>query len=407
MMRRFFVIFVVLSLMVGLLTGCGSDQDPVYVQSVASIMGYDAFGETSVTAGLVVAQNEVKIAKDPNRTVAECKVEAGQQVKAGDVLFVYDTDQMKLAIDKAKLEIEQLKNNVTDMGKQIEELEKERLYAAESDKLGYTVQIQALEADRKETQYNITVKERELEDLEGEDISGEVCAEIDGTVQSINGDGEYDSYTGQQLPYMVLVESGAYRVKGKVNELNRSEFFVGQPVILRSRVNEKQTWTGVIATIDENPEEDSGNNYYYYIGSNDEMTSSSNYPFYVDLDSVEGLLLGQHLYIELDNGQTEQRQGLRLDASFVVEENGKYYVWAANKSDKLEKRQVTVGTFDEMLYQYEILSGLKETDRIAVPAAGLEEGTPVTDTYQAPEDAGGAVTESVEITSGVVVEEVG
>lgn len=386
MKTRIPAVLLVLLLTLMLLAGCGSDLPPVYVQSVSAIMGYGNLGESSVTAGLVVARNEVKITKDDSRTVSERLVEVGQTVQAGEVLFVYDTDQMKLTIDKAKLEIEQLKNKVTDFGKQIEELEKERLYAAESDKLAYTIQIQALEADRKETEYNITVRERELQALEGEDVSGEVQAPVDGTIKSINENGEYDSYTGMPLPYMTIVESGAYRVKGKVNELNRADFYVGQEVLLRSRVDASQTWTGVITTMDESPEEDNNNNYYYYDGGSDEMTSSSSYPFYIDLDSMDGLILGQHLYIEPRESQTEEEQTLWLDASYILEENGHYYVWAADRHDELEKREISVGQFDEMFYRYEILAGLTLDDRIAFPDESVQAGAPVTDTYQSEEE---------------------
>lgn len=386
MKTRIPAFLLVLLLTLTLLAGCGSDLPPVYVQSVSAIMGYGNLGESSVTAGLVVARNEVKITKDDSRTVSERLVEVGQTVQAGEVLFVYDTDQMKLTIDKAKLEIEQLKNKVTDFGKQIEELEKERLYAAESDKLAYTIQIQALEADRKETEYNITVRERELQALEGEDVSGEVQAPVDGTIKSINENGEYDSYTGMPLPYMTIVESGAYRVKGKVNELNRADFYVGQEVLLRSRVDASQTWTGVITTMDESPEEDDNNNYYYYDGGSDEMTSSSSYPFYIDLDSMDGLILGQHLYIEPRESQTEEEQTLWLDASYILEEDGHYYVWAADRHDELEKREISVGQFDEMFYRYEILAGLTLDDRIAFPDESVQAGAPVTDTYQSEEE---------------------
>lgn len=37
--------------------------------------------------------------------------------------------------------------------------------------------------------------------------------------------------------------------------------------------------------------------------SSDEQTTSTSYPFYVELDSSDGLMLGQHVYIERDTGQ--------------------------------------------------------------------------------------------------------
>ena len=379
-------IALALLLVLGLLAGCGSDASAVYVQSVSDITGYGALGEYTTCAGVVVAGNEVKIEKDANRKIVEVKVEVGQSVKEGDVLFVYDTDEIKLSLDKAKLEIEQLKNSLTDYDNQIAQLQKEKANAGSSEQLGYTVQIQALQADKREAEYNITVKERELETLKNTDISGEVKATISGEVQSINENGGTDNTTGQPLPYMTLVESGAYRVKGKINELNRDQFSIGQKVTLRSRVDATQTWTGVIASVDASPEENSNNNSYMYDGgSSDEYTSSSSYPFYIKLDNSDNLVLGQHVYIEPEQSDDSTGGGFWLDASYVVEnEDGTCYVWAASSRDKLEKRSITVSEKDEMFYRYLVTDGLTLDDRIAIPDDTLTEGLPVTDEMPEP-----------------------
>ena len=386
MKKRIIATALTLLLALTLFAGCGSSQPAVYVQSVRDIMGYGSMGEFNLCAGVVVARNEVKIERDENRKIAELKVEPGQDVAEGDVLFSYDMEEMQLTIDKAVLEIEQDKNSVTDLQTQIADLEKEKANAPESEQLSYTVRIQTLQTNQKETEYNITVKERELESLKAMAGSGEVTSPITGRVKAINENGGYDDMTGMPLPYITLIEAGAYRVKGKVNELNRSDFFVGQSVVVRSRSDASMLWTGVIAEIDNSPEDTNNSMGYYYYGYSDEMTSSSSYPFYVDLDSMDGLLLGQHVYIEPDGGQTEETTGLKLDASYVMgsEEEG-YFVWAANGKDRIEKRSVTVGGFDEFLYQYEILDGLTAEDRIAFPDDSVQEGAPVTDTPTAQE----------------------
>lgn len=380
MKKRFSAIALILLLTLTLLAGCGNDLPAVYVQSVQDIMGYGAMGEFNLCAGVVVARNEVKIERDENRKIAELKVEPGQDVSEGDVLFSYDMDEMQLTIDKAVLEIEQLKNSVTDLDTQIADLEKEKSYASESDQLSYTVRIQTLQTNKKETEYNITVKERELETLKTTVGNGEVTSPITGRVKAINENGGYDDYTGMPLPYITLIEAGAYRVKGKVNELNRSDFFVGQSVVVRSRSDANLFWTGVIAEIDSSPEENNNNGGMYYYGYSDEMTTSSSYPFYVDLDYMDDLLLGQHVYIEPEGGQTEAPTGLMLDASYVFgsEEEG-FFVWAANGKDEIEKHRVTVGELDEFMYQYEILDGLSAEDRIAFPDDTVQEGAPVTE----------------------------
>lgn len=382
MKKRLFAGALSLALLLGTLSGCGNKLPAVYVQPVSQIMGYGTMGGSNNCAGVVVAQDEVKVERDENRRITELKVEVGQSVTKGEVLFTYDTDEIQLTIDKAKLEIEQMKNTVKDYTEQITQLEKEKKSAPESEKLSYTVHIQSLEADKKETEYNINVKERELKDLQSNASSGAVTAPIDGKIKAINENGGYDDMTGQPLPYITLIQNGAYRVKGKVNELNLSEFQVGQAVTIRSRADETMTWTGTIAEIDTAPETDNnGGMYVYGYGTSDEMTSTSSYPFYVDLDSVEGLLLGQHVFVEPGIEEPTASEGISLYADYVLgsEEEG-YYVWAANADNEIEKRTVTVGSFDEMLYCYVITDGLNAEDRIAFPDDSIQEGAPVTDT---------------------------
>ena len=115
----------------------------------------------------------------------------------------------------------------------------------------------------------------------------------------------------------------------------------------------------------ENPAQGTNNDYYY--SSSDEMTSSSKYPFYVELDSSEGLILGQHLYLELETEEGEQTSGLRLASAFLCfDEEGSTYVWAETKG-KLERRLVVLGDYNDMNDTYEILEGLTLEDYIAFP----------------------------------------
>ena len=106
------------------------------------------------------------------------------------------------------------------------------------------------------------------------------------------------------------------------------------------------------------------------------MTQSNSYPFYVELDSSEGLMLGQHVYIEADYGQKTERAGLWLDEYLIAGLDDEPYVWADNGKGKLEKRKIVLGQYDENLFQYEIADGLTEEDMITFPEEGLEEGMP-------------------------------
>ena len=92
-------------------------------------------------------------------------------------------------------------------------------------------------------------------------------------------------------------------------------------------------------------------------------------------------MLGQHVYIEMDEGQEDLPDGMWLDEYyFITDEDGAVtpYVWAADSNDKLEIREVTFGSYDEDLMKYEVVDGLTEDDYIAFPEGDLAEGMPVT-----------------------------
>ncbi len=102
--------------------------------------------------------------------------------------------------------------------------------------------------------------------------------------------------------------------------------------------------------------------------------SATKYPFYIELDSTEGLILGQHIYIEMDMGQTEAQEGIWLYEGYIVMDESGSYVWADNGKQKLEKRTVELGEYNMDMGTYQILSGLSEEDYIAYPMAAFYEG---------------------------------
>lgn len=385
MKKRILAWALVMLLSVGLLAGCGGENlPPVYVQTVADLMGYGASGAFNSCAGVVMAQEEVHIERDTSREIAQLRVEEGQYVEQGAVLFVYDMGNVELDIDRMLLEIEQLNNSITDMTNQIKQLEDEKKKANEKDRLAYTLQIQSLQTDVKEAQYNVSIKKRDVQNLQNNTETGEVRSPISGEIKALNKNGGYDNFTGQPLPFITLVRNDAFRVKGMVNELNRNEFYVGQNVIIRSRVDATKFWAGVISVMETQPSEE--DNYFY--GYVDEMSSSSSYPFYVEPLNSDGMLLGQHVFIEPDHGQGMMGDGIYLDASYVcgTAETG-FYVWAANYSNKIEKRYLELGELDEGLNAYEVLSGLSLSDSLAFPGDNPQAGAPVIRTERPAEQA--------------------
>lgn len=365
---------MLVAVMAAALCACDGGGDAVYAQSLRSLNDMGPVGVADRFAGMAVSGQTKEIKKDPSLTVEEIKVEEGQLVKAGDVLFTYNNESANLNVEEAKLEIETLKNKITTLNSQISELTKERNSAASSDKLAYTLEIQGLQADVKETQYTLGVKEKELKALEKTAGDTQVKSEIDGRVTEINETGETRD-DGSEKPFITIVEVGNLRVKGTINEMNRGALNEGDPVTIRSRTDETQTWQGVIQTIDwENAEKDDRSDYYFYGGGGDEMTTSSKYPFYITVENPEGLIVGQHVYIEPGETVSNWTDRLMIPAYFVCDADSAPWVWAVNGHDRLEKREITLGDYDELTEQYAVLTGLTLDDYVAFPDETLQPG---------------------------------
>ena len=375
-MKKLLAILLGASLLLGVLTGCGGNaEDAVTVQKVSDITSQGAVGLVNRYAGLVVS-GETATVKKGDKKVLETYVQEGDFVTEGDVLFCYDNEAMELQLSKLLLELEGYENTISNAEEDIPNLERQRDAAPAAQQLTYSLQIQELQANVREATYNKGLKEREIENLQEALEDTDVRAPISGRVMSVKDSDDTSGYgdTGSSDAYITIMDMTTYQVKGTINELNVGTLSEGMNVLVRSRLDESVTWSGVLESIDWETKVQDNNNRYYYGGATDEMTSSSKYPFYVKLNDVTGLILGQHVYIEPDYGQQEVREGLWLPEYYIVDADSSPYVWAANGRDRLEKRSVSLGDYDAERGEYQILSGLKESDYIAFPMDGLSAG---------------------------------
>ena len=279
-------------------------------------------------------------------------------------------------------------------------LEKEKKQATQDNQLSYTIEIETNKMNLKKNEYSQKSKQAEIDKLQSATGNTEVRSSIDGVIQKIDtskltsddnssvddsaddSDMSYssDSSSGGNA-FITILSTGAYRIKGTVNEMNVQNIIEGDPVIIRSRVDSSQTWKGTMGTIDRESatSSNSSSSFGMMDSSGDSQTSTSTYPFYVNLDSSDGLMLGQHVYIEMDEGQDTQKTGVWISEAYIVDaDTDSPYVWAADKDDKLEKRSVILGQYDEELGEYEIADGLTKDDSIAFPSDVLEEGMATT-----------------------------
>lgn len=344
------------------LSGCGEKTyvPVVRVDSLTSAaLAADQF------SGVVVSDNSVAVACEAGKTVAELLVKEGEKVTEGQKLFSYDSDELELSLDKQELDLDRLEAEIKEIKEQITEVEKELKSAKDDTKTQLNIQLRQLETELTQATYDQEDLETEIAYTKKMLKNIDIKSPIEGTVRSINLDNPDE--------YIVIQQSGAYRIKGLLNEMNMGlGLMAGSYVEIVSRLDPNQIWTGVVDMVDyENAEQNSYDSMYYYSSS---MSSSSSYPFYVSLDSTEGLLLGQHVYIRLAVERPDP-EAVYIPENYLMDllysnETGATTasVWAVGEDGKLEKRTITLGQFDMNTGSYQVLEGLEFFDYIADPS---------------------------------------
>lgn len=353
------------------MAGCGKVEGEASVQSVSMICGLGSVGLADRFAGIVSPLGETKIKKDDSMAVSDIRVKVGDTVKEGDVLFTYDLSEARSNLEMAQLELEQLNATLEDQKAEVERIQKlmDETYD-DATKRQYSLDLRTAKVSVLTTQGNIATKKKDIEKLKTSTKNAAVTSPVNGEVQSINADGGTDN-NGNALPFMTVVETSGFRVKGYVNENNASVLTQGTAVVIRSRVSD-QTWKGSIDSIDWNNAQQTRSDY----GDSD-TAMSSKYPFYVKLEGKgDGLLMGQHVYIEPDYGQEDETDAnaINLPSYFINDADGNPWVWAKSSKDKLEKRNLKLGEYNGETDTYPVLDGLTAEDYIAFPDDSLKAG---------------------------------
>lgn len=100
----------------------GSGKDPVGVYSFLNIGMTEYWGDSQESYGPVTTDRIQTIFLTSTQTVTGVKVQEGQAVKKGDVLFTYDTSLTDLQLERKRLEGEKYKVQLEDAQKELEKI---------------------------------------------------------------------------------------------------------------------------------------------------------------------------------------------------------------------------------------------------------------------------------------------
>ena len=357
-----------------LMTGCGA-KTQVNVEQASMLT--TAVTSSDKFAGVVVSENVIEIDRDTEKQIQELYVSAGDVVRVNEKLFEYDTDTLSLTVDKQQLEMDKLTQQIKDLTTQKTNLEKQiKKEKDKNTKATLELTLRTVNADL--TQANYDKKTLQAEINYNKDVlkNAVVRSPIKGTVRTIDESGS---------PYITIQQAGAFQVKGTLNELSlNAGIMEGVGVTILSRTDPTAYWTGTVTLVDYNSAsgEEQDNMFGGYV---DPMATSTSYPFYITLDSTEGLLLGQHVYIQISAGAIGDEL-LRIPENYILDVTMDEETWLTTGSVwgvdmetmTLVKLPVTLGEYDPTYGTYVILDGITPESFLADPAEpGVKEGAAV------------------------------
>ncbi|MBO4863437.1 MAG: efflux RND transporter periplasmic adaptor subunit [Eubacterium sp.] len=379
----------------------GFDKNLVYVESVRAINGLP-IGNSSRFMGIVESQESKAVGRDSNKSIKEVYVKVGDVVKKGDKLFSYDTTSMEMSLEQLAIDRTGIVNSIDSLNTTLKDLTAQRDKAKKEDeKARVTNEINTTNTSIKEKEYELSKKDLEIKNM-NESIEKAIvtcpmngiiktCGSADSTT-SVDSDLDSDDFGDDDLDvgfdtqdesedsnaFITIIAEGDYRIRGIADEMNVKLFTTGTNVVLRSRTDETVTWKGKITKVDMEPRQNN-NSYDYYDNYGE---SASNYNFYVSPQNTDDMMLGQHLFIELDYGQGEAVSGIQLPSYYIFEEEESNYVWKRGEDGNIVKALVTLGEHNEEADTYEIKEGLTLDDYVAFPEETIKEGDPTTTNYE-------------------------
>jgi len=207
----------------------------------------------------------------------------------------------------------------------------------------------------KQADYEYRLADVEYRQMQLEMDNGVVYAEIDGTIVSVAEDQQMAMENG--APLVKLSNNGGYMVQGSLSELELGTVSVGQTVKVTSWENYGE-YEAEIAEISTIPTTQNG----WTNGNN----NVSYYPFTVYIDGSANLKEYEYVSVTYNSKGEQQSDSLYIERAFVLDENGRSYIFVQNEEGKVEKRAVETG---EILWgsYVRIVSGLTVDDRIAFP----------------------------------------
>ncbi|NEX80999.1 efflux RND transporter periplasmic adaptor subunit [Aeromonas rivipollensis] len=351
----------------------GKTPDPVLTATVTR----QDVEQTVLASGVLQAIEQVDVGAQVSGQVTYLAVEAGQQVKQGDLLAEIDpliaqnnlkTAEAELANRRAQLKIKQaqLKQNELAWRRQQQMFRQEA--SSRADLESAEAQLAVTRAELQSAQADIDNALIKVERTKTELGYNRIQAPMDGTVVSIVTRQGQTLAASQTVPTLLkLANLDTMTVKAQISEADVTKVRAGMPVYFTLIGDPDRRYHGTLRTVELAPtniNEQSANTtttsnaaiYYYALFD----VPNPDHQLRVAMTTQVTIVLG------------ERKQVLAIPQTALGKKLGEneYEVTLLKEDGQKETRRIKTGMKDDI--KIEVVSGLDEQDKVT-----LEQGKPV------------------------------
>ena len=351
----------------------GKTPDPVLTATVTR----QDVEQTVLASGVLQAIEQVDVGAQVSGQVTKLAVEAGDQVKQGDLLAEIDpliaqnnlkTAEAELASNRAQLKIKQaqLKQNELSWRRQQQMFRQEA--SSRADLESAEAQLAVTRAELQSNQADIDNALIKVERAKTELGYNRIQAPMDGTVVSIVTRQGQTLAASQTVPTLLkLANLDTMTVKAQISEADVTKVRAGMPVYFTLIGDPDRRYHGTLRTVELAPtniNEQSANTtttsnaaiYYYALFD----VPNPDHQLRVAMTTQVTIVLG------------ERKQVLAIPQTALGKKLGEneYEVTLLKEDGQKETRRIKTGMKDDI--KIEVVSGLNDQDKVT-----LEQGKPV------------------------------
>ena len=360
---------------------------PFGAQPISTVAVTRADIESSVTAlGTLQPRRYVDVGAQASGQIHTLHVEAGDQVRKGQLLVEIDPSTQQARLDAGRYSIDNLKAQLAEQRAQFQlaqqQLKRQRDLAAAGATRDEDVQTAA--AQLKVTQARIDMFQAQIRQAQANLRSDEaelgytrIYAPMDGTVVAVDAREGQTLNAQQQTPLILrIARLSPMTVWAQVSEADIGKVKPGMTAYFTTLAGGKRRWTSTvrqILPIPPKPLDQSSQGGGSPTSATNGTTGSQvvQYTVLLDVDNPDGALMAE-MTTQVFFVAGQASQVLTVPLAALDDNNGLRLARVLNSKGEVEQRQVRTGLSDRLRVQ--VLDGLSEGERLVIGAPSVSGG---------------------------------